>query len=160
MKTDLIRGDMTALRPLVGSQVELVIAHDGSEDGDVPHGYRKATLAENIQVVPAPGFPKMVNVEFDFLCPNCGKRHWAREIACSPILSSVGWALKCGWVSVRMPWALTPERDKKSIYGRTRESESRIDASMEKKAREKQEREAAQEAHEEEGAALLAGETR
>jgi hypothetical protein len=133
--TELTRGDMSALQNLKGT---VEITHDGEEDNDVPSGYRKAALAENIHVVPTPGFPTMVNVEFDFLCPNCGQRHWAREIACSPVLSSVCWALKCGRVAVRMPWALTPARDKKSIYGQTKESEDRIDASMERKAREEQ----------------------
>jgi hypothetical protein len=143
-RAELTRGDISALRNLKGL---IVIAHDGNEDTDVPRGYRKGILAENIHVVPTPGFPEMVNVEFDFLCPNCGQRHWAREIACSHVLSSVGWALKCGWVSVRMPWALTPARDMESIYGQTRESEDRIDTSMEEKIREKQERETAQEAY-------------
>jgi hypothetical protein len=129
---ELTRGDVSALQNL---KRPVVITHDGNEDNEVPEEYCKGVLAENIHVVPTPGSHRAVNIEFDFLCPNCGRRHWAREIGCSPVISSVAWALRCGWVGVRMPWALTPSRDRKSIYGQTKESEARVDASMEKKAR-------------------------
>jgi hypothetical protein len=83
-------------------------------EGDKPH---RGVLAENVTVTrDVSGFMK---VEFDFLCPNCGNRHWATEYdSHTKLFQSVGWTLKCGWVGVRMPWASTPDRDKKSVYGR------------------------------------------
>ncbi len=77
----------------------------------------QAVLAENISVTQEPKY-KTLDIEFDFLCPNCGKRHWAREIACMDLISSVGFQLTCGWVSIRFPWApQAPRRDEESIYG-------------------------------------------
>ena len=86
------------------------IAYDPTED------LRTAALAENVVVEPS-RFGSL-KVTFDFLCPNCGKRHWASEYdGPDHLFSTVGWKLKCGWVGVRMPWAVTPMRDAKSIYG-------------------------------------------
>ena len=73
---------------------------------------RDAVLAENIEIhqnkIGQEEFPGMVDITFDFLCRNCGKRHWATEIGCRPAISVMGISLKCGWVSIRMPWANTP----------------------------------------------------
>jgi hypothetical protein len=82
-------------------------------EGDKPH---LGVLAENVSVTR--DISGLINVEFDFLCPNRGKRHWAVEYDSNSIFQSVGWTLKCGWVGVRMPWAFTPDRETKSIYGR------------------------------------------
>jgi hypothetical protein len=79
---------------------------------------RKAVLAENVQV--SHPYQRLVEVTFDFLCPNCGHRHWATEIdSSSDLFQTVGWALECGVVNVRMPWVKIAERDAKSIYGQT-----------------------------------------
>jgi hypothetical protein len=80
---------------------------------------RKAALAENIMLQQDEKCSDdTVVVTFDFLCPNCGKRHWAREIdSVTSLFSTVGWSLRCGWTAVRMPWAQTPKRDSESIYG-------------------------------------------
>jgi len=80
-------------------------------DKDDLRGY---VLAENVIVQPTDTWTE---VTFDFLCPNCGKRHWAKEFDTNPVFSTVGWALRCGWVSIRMPWAQTPGRDKRHVYG-------------------------------------------
>lgn len=76
---------------------------------------KRAVLAENVKVgrLDCGAF----EVVFDFLCPRCGKRHWAKEIDGAPLFTTVGWQLNCGWVSVRMPWTVTPDRDAKSVYG-------------------------------------------
>jgi len=80
---------------------------------------RTGVLAENVVIRQSPDSDGGVEVEFDFLCSKCGKRHWAVEFDTKDgLFSTVGWALKCGWVGVRMPWASTPERDSKSVYGR------------------------------------------
>jgi hypothetical protein len=100
---------------LVGASPEF--QKDMTVDDTSDQDLRKAVLAEHVEVRPTERFPEMADVTFDFLCTNCGKRHWATEIACSPVISVVGWKLACGWVSVRMPWARTPGRDSKSIYG-------------------------------------------
>jgi hypothetical protein len=83
-------------------------------EGDKPH---LGVLAENVTVT-KDDVSSFIKVEFDFLCPKCGKRHWATEYDNGKrLFQSVGWQLKCGWVGVRMPWAQTPARDKKSVYG-------------------------------------------
>jgi predicted RNA-binding Zn-ribbon protein involved in translation (DUF1610 family) len=74
---------------------------------------RKTVLAENV-IVKQSG--TMSEITFDFLCPNCGRRHGAKEITSGRDFSVVNWLLKCGRVSVRMPWAVTPRRDRKSLY--------------------------------------------
>jgi hypothetical protein len=58
-------------------------------------------------------------IEYDFLCPNCGRRHWARELTMSTRrpFNTVSHLLGCGCVIIRMPWSPTPERDRKSVYG-------------------------------------------
>jgi hypothetical protein len=77
----------------------------------------QAVLAENISVTQEPKY-KTLDIEFDFLCPNCGKRHWARETACMYLFSCMGIQLACGWVSIRLPWAAqAPRREQESIYG-------------------------------------------
>jgi len=87
-----------------------------TQDADL----KESVLAENVEIVQVPGSfspPGYLAVTFDFLCPNCGKRHWATEYDGGHLLfSTVAWRLKCGWVGVRMPWAATPQRDKRSIY--------------------------------------------
>ena len=89
-----------------------------SSDPDV----RKAILAENVEVcqteIGGKQFPGLRDIKFDFLCGNCGHRHWAEEIACQSDFSVVGWSLACGRVMVRMPWAQTAPRDAKSVYGK------------------------------------------
>ena len=77
---------------------------------------RETVLAENVQVQ-THRVPNYVSITFDFLCPHCGKRHWAEEIDGSHLFSIVGWRLRCGLVTVRMPWAQTPVRDNKSVFG-------------------------------------------
>ena len=80
---------------------------------------RKAVLAENIAI--SRPRPDVAEVAFDFLCPNCGHRHWATEKdSSSNLFQTVGWTLPCGVVNVRMPWAQTVERGAKSVYGQTR----------------------------------------
>jgi predicted RNA-binding Zn-ribbon protein involved in translation (DUF1610 family) len=76
---------------------------------------RKSVLAENVKTEPS-SYEGQIEVTFDFLCPNCGSRHWAKEIA-RRLFSTFGGTLRCGQVVVRMPWAKTPVRDLKSIYG-------------------------------------------
>jgi len=70
---------------------------------------RDAVLAENL----ADAGQKF---SFDFLCPNCGQRHWAEEII-TERPTVMAWVLECGPVKVRMPWASTPARDEKDVYG-------------------------------------------
>jgi hypothetical protein len=74
-------------------------------------------LAENITVKTE---GNVRAIEFDFLCPKCDRRHWARELQASfrrPFWF-VGYGLECGWNGqVRMPWSKTPERDRLSVYG-------------------------------------------
>jgi hypothetical protein len=84
--------------------------------GETKPGFvAKATLAENVEVHPRPH--ETVCVTFDFLCPNCYKRHWAEERdSVDRLFSTIWWKLKCGGVAVRMPWAATPEREKDSLY--------------------------------------------
>lgn len=83
---------------------------------------RKCVLAENITTSPYTAGSDLLYVTFDFICPNCGKRHWAKEGGIRPDfvrdLSSVGFQLSCGWVSIRFPWTPdTPDRDANSVYG-------------------------------------------
>lgn len=80
---------------------------------------RKFVLAENVEVFRPR--PDVAEVTFDFLCPNCGKRHWATEIdSNSSLFQTVGWTLPCGVVNVRMPWAQAAKRDAKSVYDQKR----------------------------------------
>ena len=74
-------------------------------------------LAENISVVPEPSLPGKWNIEFDWLCPRCGERHWARELWCSRLISCVNYGLDCGEVRIRFPWTRTRARQQKSVYG-------------------------------------------
>lgn len=76
-------------------------------------------LAENVTVETTGKYGSALYVEFDFLCPNCGRRHWAREVSLRRF-NRVGWALSCGRVMVRMPWAETQARDERSVYGGTK----------------------------------------
>jgi hypothetical protein len=41
-------------------------------------GAAQAVLAENITVTE--GGHQTLDIEFDFLCSNCGRRHWAKEL--------------------------------------------------------------------------------
>jgi hypothetical protein len=103
--------DTTLLDPLRAQGVNISII-DTSEDD-----LRGAVLAENISIKLRDNGHSL-DVKFDFLCPNCGKRHWVKEIdGPERLLSTVAWKLECGWVTVRMPWAETPDRQRKSIYG-------------------------------------------
>lgn len=87
--------------------------------GDQPH---LSVLAENVEVT-KDNLSGGVRVEFDFLCPKCGQRHWAVEYdTAHGLFQTVAWQLRCGWVAVRMPWARTPERDRKSVYGKGRKT--------------------------------------
>jgi hypothetical protein len=97
----------------------LLAKHGVTEITATPEDLRNTVLAENITIRKAQvqGF---FEVSFDFLCPNCGRRHWATEFAIKPLFSTVGWTLLCGVVNIRMPWAQTPEPDSRSIYGRPR----------------------------------------
>ncbi len=83
-----------------------------------PDDLRHTVLAEHIEIKRYPHLPNFAAlVTFDFLCPNCGRRHWATENDnIRGLFSMVGWSLKCGTVTVRMPWAKTAERDKESVY--------------------------------------------
>jgi hypothetical protein len=85
----------------------------------------KAVLAENVELQRRDGrYPDSVDVNFDFLCANCGKRHCGYEIdSLSSLFSTVGYQLKCGWVNIRMPWAETADRDEVNVYGKRAESE-------------------------------------
>jgi len=85
-----------------------------------PYANENTVLAENISVVPEPSLPGKWNLEFDWLCPNCGERHWARELWCSRLISYVNYGLDCGEVKVRFPWARTQARQQKSVYGQER----------------------------------------
>jgi|SRR5580693_8628238 hypothetical protein len=85
---------------------------------------RKAVLAENVEIRRDRESLDTVDVNFDFLCANCGKRHWGYEIdSLSSLFSTVGYQLKCGWVNIRMPWAETADRDEVNVYGKRAESE-------------------------------------
>lgn len=95
----------------------VVVANTSGQD------LKGAVLAEHVVVRRDPR--RGVSVTFDFLCSNCGRRHFATEYDDNPIVSVVGWALPCGWVSVRMPWAKTPARDEQSIYGCKTQKEQR-----------------------------------
>jgi hypothetical protein len=76
---------------------------------------KDAALAENIEISVR---DEHADVTFDFICPNCGKRHWATESdTLNGLFSGVGWTLACGRVGVRMPWHPSPPRERKSIYG-------------------------------------------
>lgn len=93
----------------------------------------RSVLAENITVTPDGEFYK---VEFDWLCPWCGWRHWARELmvsnpkqmqglwlmgklmgktATEPLGFSMSY-IDCP-INVRMPWADETPRDLQSVYG-------------------------------------------
>ena len=62
---------------------------------------RTGVLAENVVIRQSPNSDGIVEVEFDFLCSKCGKRHWATEVDDKDgLFSTVGWTLKCGWVFV------------------------------------------------------------
>ena len=74
-----------------------------------------AVLVENITVTK--GAYQTLDIEFDFLCANCGRRHWAREIACRHLIPGLSVQLNCGRVNLRFPWTVTPQRDQDSIYG-------------------------------------------
>lgn len=63
---------------------------------------REYTLAENVTVTP---FTGGVAVEFDWLCPHCGKRHWSREFCSDRGMSLLQLELKCGRAKVRLPGA-------------------------------------------------------
>jgi hypothetical protein len=85
---------------------------------------RKAVLAENVEIRRDKTNLDIVDVNFDFLCANCGNRHWGFEIDnLSGLFSTVGYQLKCGWVNIRMPWAETADRDDTNVYGNRPESE-------------------------------------
>jgi hypothetical protein len=71
----------------------------------VVHDLRHYVLAENITKEYIERKPHGWTIEFDFLCPNCGKRHWARETTYAGIVRHVAYELQCGLVKVRMPWA-------------------------------------------------------
>jgi hypothetical protein len=73
---------------------------------------RDAVLAENVEIKPG-------EIRFTWLCPNCGHRHWADERPLLWAFSMIAWELDCGAVTVRMPWAKTPDEDFRSIYGET-----------------------------------------
>jgi hypothetical protein len=76
----------------------------------------KTVLAENVTIRKDEGLGG--EIEFDWLCPNCGKRHWATELLVDPeTFDGVSFHLHCGSVSIRMPWHPTPQRDAESIYG-------------------------------------------
>lgn len=77
-------------------------------------------LAENISVVFLGGDPPNIDIEFDWLCPNCGERHWALERQCQRLISCIGFRLRCGEVRIRFPWTRTRPRQPQSIYQKSR----------------------------------------
>jgi hypothetical protein len=77
--------------------------------------HQDAVLVEGITVTEGAG--QTLNIEFDFLCANCGRRHWSREIACRHLIPAMSVQLNCGRVNLRFPWTVTPQRDQDSIYG-------------------------------------------
>ena len=77
--------------------------------------HQDAVLVEGITVTEGAG--QTIDIEFDFLCPNCARRHWAKELACHRLISSMSVHLHCGRVNLRFPWTVTPQRDQDSIYG-------------------------------------------
>jgi hypothetical protein len=79
---------------------------------------RHHVLAENITKEYIDRKPYGWTIEFDFLCPNCGRRHWSRETVIAGIIKHVEYELQCGLVKVRMPWAdCAAARDKEPIVG-------------------------------------------
>jgi hypothetical protein len=64
---------------------------------------RHHVLAENITKEHEPS--NRWRVEFDFLCPNCGRYHKSKEIGIGGIFGFVEYELACGHVKVRMPSA-------------------------------------------------------
>src|SRR5207245_353936 len=78
---------------------------------------RTTVLAESVEVKKSES--GSLEITFDFLCPNCGKRHWANELRFTDRpLSFLSYQLACGRVKVRLPWAKTPERDSRSVLRR------------------------------------------
>ena len=77
--------------------------------------HQDAVLVEGITVTEGAG--QTLDIEFDFLCTNCGRRHWSREIACRHLIPGMSVQLNCGRVNLRFPWTVTPQRDQDSIYG-------------------------------------------
>lgn len=70
--------------------------------GQQPRIPDEEVIAENIQVSKSES--GLVTYRFTYSCPNCKHRHKAKEI--SPrFFSRVGYALRCGFVKIRMPWA-------------------------------------------------------
>jgi hypothetical protein len=87
--------------------------------------FKDFTLAEHVRVSPTRLDPscKHIDIYFDWLCPYCGARHWAEELA---ILREYGikfWQLRlpCGFARVRFSWTYTKEADKQSVYGQAEE---------------------------------------
>lgn len=95
-----------------GVPVAELIRASQAKRGD---GLRRAVLAENVTTADTGEYGPACYVTFDFLCPNCGCRHWVREVTAS-MFDAVSWQLPCGLVEVRMPWAPSPARDALSIY--------------------------------------------
>lgn len=85
---------------------------------------RHHVLAENIAVRMHPEYPALVEaVEFDFLCPRCGRRHWhvERNEFRNSLFSVLGLGpnAPCGAeINVRFPWAKTPARDERSVFAK------------------------------------------
>jgi rubredoxin len=51
------------------------------------------------------------SLTFDFLCPNCGRKHFAHEKGIfNRRMQRVGYGLSCGNVMVFMPWADKSEK--------------------------------------------------
>jgi endogenous inhibitor of DNA gyrase (YacG/DUF329 family) len=60
--------------------------------------------AEHLMVSPYKGRPDMAEIHFDFLCPNCGRRHRRREIS-GHYFARVAYTLRCGQVCIDLgPW--------------------------------------------------------
>jgi hypothetical protein len=93
---------------------ELILASQAKRGG--ASGLNRAALAEHVTTEETGEYGPALYITFDFLCPNCGRRHWAREVAAN-MFDAVSWQLPCGLVEVRMPWAPSPARDTLSIYG-------------------------------------------
>lgn len=101
-----------------GVQVESVVPVE-------PHILKIANtvMAENISVVfvsSEDNLPPDINIEFDWLCPNCGERHWALERQCRRLIACIGFQLACGEVRIRFPWTRTRPRQPQSIYQKSR----------------------------------------
>jgi len=81
------------------------------------------TLAEDVILCEA---EHGCDVTFSWLCPHCGRRHWATEEGIAPTLGNLVCLTMTGKpfansceadIRVRFPWSEETPRDPESVYG-------------------------------------------